>query len=59
MLRFCAFFCFFVLVKKYGRASVVVFAVAAGIGLAVILMGLDGILNIVYGEGSMAFSAPC
>ena len=46
-------------VKKYGRASVVVFAVAAVIGLAVILMGLDGILNIVHGETSMAFSAPC
>ena len=46
-------------IKKYKRASVVVFAVATVIGLAVVLMGLDGILDIVHGETSMVFSAPC
>ena len=46
-------------IKKYGRTSIVVFAVALAIGLAVILMGLDGILDIVNGETSMAFTSPC
>jgi len=46
-------------VKKYGRSSVVVFAVAIVIGCAVILMGFQGIVDVVNGDSQFNFDSPC
>jgi len=46
-------------IKKYGRPSVIVFVVAAVIGIAVILMGVNGILNLVDGNIDLTFSTLC
>eukprot|EP00486_Rosalina_sp_Unknown_P008215 CAMPEP_0201592216 /NCGR_PEP_ID=MMETSP0190_2-20130828/190163_1 /ASSEMBLY_ACC=CAM_ASM_000263 /TAXON_ID=37353 /ORGANISM="Rosalina sp." /LENGTH=490 /DNA_ID=CAMNT_0048050873 /DNA_START=503 /DNA_END=1972 /DNA_ORIENTATION=- len=45
-------------VKEYGRVSVVIFAVAIIMGLAIILMMINGIINLVDGV-SWAFAPPC
>jgi len=45
-------------VKKYGRVSLVIFAVAIIMGLAIILMLINGIINLVDGV-SWAFAPPC
>merc|ERR1719356_1242643 len=44
-------------VRKYGRTSVVVFAVVAIMGLAILLMTINGIIELVDGV-SWHFSAP-
>ena len=45
-------------VRTYGRKSLIVFSVAAIMGGAVLLMGIDGILQSVEGI-SWQFSSPC
>eukprot|EP01084_Bolivina_argentea_P277093 472951_1 len=45
-------------VKKYGRVSVVIFAVATVMGLAIILMLINGLISLVDGV-SWGFVAPC
>jgi len=46
-------------IKKYGRPSVIVFVVSAVIGIAVILMGVNGILNLIDGNVDLTFSTLC
>merc|ERR1712129_331859 len=45
-------------IKMYGRKSLIVFSVAAIMGGAVILMGIDGILQCINGI-SWLFESPC
>eukprot|EP00483_Globobulimina_turgida_P010894 UN10915 len=45
-------------VKEYGRISVVIFAVAIIMGLAIFLMLVSGMISVVDGV-SWAFSPPC
>lgn len=45
-------------VRRYGRTSVVVFAVVVLMALAIVLMAVNGIVSLVDGV-SWAFSAPC
>jgi len=45
-------------IKKWGRTSIVVFAVAIIMGLAILLMGINGITELVDGV-SWAFTSPC
>merc|ERR1711972_766087 len=45
-------------VKKYGRVSLVIFAVAIIMGLAIVLMSINGVISLVDGV-SWAFSPPC
>jgi len=45
-------------VKKFGRVSVVIFAVAIIIGLAIVLMSINGAISLIDGV-SWSFSAPC
>ena len=46
-------------VSRYGRVSVVVFAVATVMALAVLLMTVNGVLSLVNGAVSFAFASPC
>ncbi len=46
-------------VKHYGRQSVVVFAVGIVIGAAVILMGVEGVIEVVGSNVSLSFSDFC
>merc|ERR1719379_913534 len=46
-------------VSRYGRVSVVVFAVATVMALAVPLMSVNGVLSLVDGAVSFAFASPC
>merc|ERR1712013_538018 len=45
-------------VKRYGRVSLVIFAVAIIMGLAIVLMTINGVVSLVDGV-SWAFSPPC
>jgi len=45
-------------VKKYGRVSVVVFAVATIMALAIVLMTVNGVMSMIDGV-SWAFAPPC
>ena len=45
-------------VKEYGRVSVVIFAVAIIMGLAIILMSVNGVLSMINGV-SWIFAPPC
>ena len=45
-------------IKQYGRKSLIVFSVAAIMAGAVILMGIDGILEVMEGI-SWTFDSPC
>ena len=45
-------------VKKYGRVSLVIFAVAIIMALAIVLMTINGLISLVDGV-SWAFSPPC
>eukprot|EP01084_Bolivina_argentea_P277094 472952_1 len=45
-------------VKEYGRVSVVIFAVATVMGLAIVLMMVNGAMSLVDGV-SWAFATPC
>eukprot|EP01084_Bolivina_argentea_P288082 494404_1 len=45
-------------IKQYGRKSLIVFSVAIIMGGAVILMGSDGILQVINGI-SWTFASPC
>ena len=45
-------------VKEYGRVSVVVFAVATIMGLAIILMGINGVIELLEGV-SWSFNPAC
>mmetsp|Transcript_27162 Transcript_27162/g.23986 ORF Transcript_27162/g.23986 Transcript_27162/m.23986 type:complete len:114 (+) Transcript_27162:2-343(+) len=45
-------------IKQYGRKSLIIFSVAAIMGGAVLLMGIDGILQVINGI-SWTFESPC
>ena len=46
-------------IRKYGRTSVVVLAIGTVIALAVLLMGLKGIIDIANGDSAMVFNSLC
>ncbi|ETO32373.1 hypothetical protein RFI_04744 [Reticulomyxa filosa] len=45
--------------KRYGRQSLVVFSVQAMLILAIVMMGVKGILEITQGNSDMRFRSPC
>mmetsp|Transcript_22566 Transcript_22566/g.36203 ORF Transcript_22566/g.36203 Transcript_22566/m.36203 type:complete len:512 (-) Transcript_22566:26-1561(-) len=46
------------MVKKFGRTSVVIFAVATIMALAIVLMSVNGVMSLMRGV-SFAFAPPC
>ena len=46
-------------IKKYGRTSVVIFAIGTVIAMAVFFMGIKGIVDIVNGDSPLIFSSLC
>ena len=38
--------------RKYNRNSYIIFSIAAVVGLSAVLMGLQSVISLMWGEGS-------